>query len=133
MHITLSDKTFPPFYPHGAWVPTATKQSIKFIKSYPRISGTITAYLIEISIYLSDLYILLFNYRVFNNEWYKSFCLFLRLWCIFRSKTCGKLLLTFGHFGDYRLKVLVENLCFWFSPGFKIVKFIDPAENTKKS
>ena len=71
-------------------------------------------------------------YRVFHNEWYKSFCLFLRLWCIFRSKTCCTILMTLGHFGAYRLKVLVENFYFWFSPAFKIVKFIEPAENTLK-
>ena len=42
------------------------------------------------------------------------------------------MLLTLEHFGAYRLKVLVENLYFWFSPAFKMVKYIDPAENTLK-
>ena len=45
----------------------------------------------------------------------------------------GKSLLTFGHFGAYRLKVLVENLYFWFSPAFKIVKYMRPAKNTLKN
>ena len=47
-----------------------------------------------------------------------------------KQKTCVKILLMFGYFGACRLKVLVENLYVWFSPVFKMVKYMEPNENT---
>ena len=68
----------------------------------------------------------------------QSFCLFLRLWCICRSKTCVTILITLGHFGAYRLKVLVENLYFDFHLPLKLShrssrKYIEPSQTRRWS
>ena len=55
-------------------------------------------------------------YRVFHNEWYKSFWLFLGLWSIFRSETCGKMFLKLGLFGSCSLN---EKIIYFIFTGFQ--------------
>ena len=71
--------------------------------------------------------------RVFLNEWHKSVSLFFRLWSIYRSKTCGKILLNLGHIlGQIGLRFLLRIQFFDFQRTKKELNYVEPVENTLK-
>ena len=84
-------------------LPVITKSRMTMIYSFftvwhPRLSAVCQGYLLNL---FKDNVL----FRVFHSEWYKSCCLFLWLWIIFRSKTWGKIFLKLGHFVQCRIKL----------------------------
>ena len=86
----------------------------KYFLAYLAFSVTLRPWIIEL---LADIF-------------WKSHHTFCNYVFIFKSKTCGIILLRLGQFGAFMLKVSIQDSYFWFTIANKKIRYFDQAENT---